>query len=101
MKTDPNYGPSNVLQNFPFPRGLEENNHLRNAGRVYHEHRKELMQSLWLGLTKIYNLFHARDLSPEMVAKVSKKDADIAATTGFEALRELRRLHVALDIAVP
>ena len=99
MKTDPNYGPSNVLQNFPFPRGLEENNRLRNAGRGYHQHRKELMQSLWLGLTKIYNLFHACDLSPEMVAKLSKKDAHTAAA-GFEALLELRRLHVALDVAV-
>ena len=53
------------------------------------------MQSLWLGLTKIYNLFHVRNLSPEMVTQVSKKDAG-----GFEALLELRRLHVALDIAV-
>ena len=34
-----------------------------------------------------------------MVAKVSKKDADIAAA-GHEALIELRRLHVALDITV-
>jgi len=34
-----------------------------------------------------------------MVAKVSKKDADTAAA-GFEALLELRRLHVALDLAV-
>jgi len=58
-----------------------------------------LMQSLWLGLTKIYNLFHARDLSPEMVAKVSKKDPD-ASAAGFEALLELRRVHVALDHAV-
>jgi hypothetical protein len=57
------------------------------------------MQSLWLGLTKIYSLFHARDLSPEMIGKVSKKDAD-TATAGFEALLELRRLHVALDLAV-
>ena len=27
------------------------------------------MQTLWLGLTKIYNLFHARDLSLEMVSQ--------------------------------
>ena len=57
------------------------------------------MQILWLGLTKVYNLFHTPDLSPEIVAKVSKKDAD-TATAGFEALVELRRLHVALDLAV-
>ena len=57
------------------------------------------MQSLWLGLTKTYNLFHARELSPEIVRRVSKKDADTAAA-GFEALLELRRQHVALDFAV-
>ena len=57
------------------------------------------MQSLWLGLTKIYNLFHDRDLSPKTVARVSKRDTDIV-TLGFESLLELRGLHVALDIAV-
>ena len=34
-----------------------------------------------------------------MVAKVSKKGAD-TAVAGWEALLELRRLHVALDIGV-
>jgi hypothetical protein len=57
------------------------------------------MRELWLGLTDIYNLFHARDLSPELLAKVSKKPADVARA-GFDGLLELRRLHVALDIAV-
>ena len=62
-------------------------------------HRKELMQSLCLGLTKTYNLFHARDLSPDTVANVSKKDAD-SASAGYDALIKLRRLHVGLDLAV-
>ena len=57
------------------------------------------MHALWLGLTDIYNLFHARDLSAELVAKVSKKPADVARA-GFDGLLELRRLHVALDNAV-
>ena len=57
------------------------------------------MQTLWLGLTKIYNLFHARDLSRDMVSQVSKKDA-VTAAAGFDALIELRRLHVALDLEV-
>ena len=43
--------------------------------------------------------FHARDLSPELVAKVSKKPADVARA-GLDGLLELRRLHVALDNAV-
>ena len=57
------------------------------------------MQPLWLGLTKIYNLFHARDLSPEMVAKASKKDIG-TVDAGFEALLKLRCLHVEIDHAV-
>ena len=72
---------------------------LASIGERYHEHRKSLMLSLWLGLTDIYNLFHARNLSPAMVAKVSKKSADEAAR-GYEGLLELRRLHVQLDLAV-
>lgn len=72
---------------------------LTQAGVQYHEHRRRLMRDLWLGLTDTYNLFHARDLSPELVAKVSKKPADIARAS-FDGLLELRRLHVALDNAV-
>jgi hypothetical protein len=68
-------------------------------GEHYHERRKSLMLSLWLGLTDIYNLFHARDLTPAMVAKVSKKSAEEAAR-GYEGLLELRRLHVELDHAI-
>ena len=101
LKQDLRYSPSKCFDTFIFPAGLWQtaNPSLAELGERYHEHRKELMQTLWLGLTKIYNLFHARDLSPEMVAKGSKKDAHTAAA-GFEALLELRRLHVALDIAV-
>jgi len=57
------------------------------------------MLSLWIGLTDIYNLFHARDLSPALVAKVSKKNAD-EAERGCNGILEMRRLHMALDTAV-
>ena len=101
LETRLRYSPSDCFDTFAFPAGLWQaaDPGLAELGERYHAHRKELMQSLWLGLTKIYNLFHARDLSPEMVAKVSRKDASTVAA-GFEALLELRRLHVALDIAV-
>ena len=101
LETRLRYSPSDCFDTFAFPAGLWQNSDPRLAelGERYHAHRKALMQTLWLGLTKIYNLFHARDLSPEMVAKVSKKDAATAAV-GFEDLLELRRLHVALDVAV-
>lgn len=95
------YSPSDCFETFPFPGGLwnGEKLSLGQIGEQYHEYRRDLMRGLWLGLTEIYNLFHARDLSPELVAKVSKKPADVARA-GFEGLLELRRLHVALDLAV-
>ena len=101
LKQDLRYSPSKCFGTFAFPVGLWQTADpgLAKLGERYHAHRKALMQSLWLGLTKIYNLFHARDLSAETVAQVSKKDAETAAT-GFEALLVLRQLHVALDNAV-
>ena len=101
LKQDLRYSPSKCFDTFAFPAGLWQaaDSGLAERGERYHAHRKELMLSLWLGLTKIYNLFHARDLSPEIVTQVSKKAVYIAAA-GFEALLELRCLHVELDIAV-
>ena len=101
LKQDLRYSPSSCFETFPFPDDLWRNADptLEHGGERYHDHRRRLMRELWLGLTDIYNLFHARDLSPELVAKVSKKPADVARA-GFDGLLELRRLHVALDNAV-
>ena len=101
LETRLRYSPSHCFDTFAFPAGLWQTTDpgLAKLGERYHAHRKALMQSLWLGLTKIYNLFHARDLSAAAVAQVSKQDADTAATS-FEALLALRQLHVALDNAV-
>ena len=101
LKQDLRYSPSNCFETFPFPGDVWQTASplLVLAGERYHEHRRILMRDLWLGLTGIYNLFHARDLSPELVAKVSKKPADVASA-GFDSLLELRRLHVAVDNAV-
>ena len=101
LETRLRYSPSDCFDTCAFPAGLWQgaNRVLTELGERYHTHRKDLMQSLWLGLTKTYNLFHDRDLSIETVARVSKKDAETAATC-FKALLELRRLQVSLDIAV-
>lgn len=101
LKQDLRYSPSKCFDTFPLPGDLWQTvaPTLAQAGEQYHEHRRRLMRDLWLGLTDTYNLFHARDLNPELVAKVSKKTADVARA-GFDGLMELRRLHVALDNAV-
>ena len=95
------YSPSNCFGTFAFPSALwrTADASLAELGEQYHEHRKRLMQSLWIGLTKAYNLFHTHELSPEFVAKVSKTDPDTAGD-GFKALLEFRRLHAAMDHAV-
>jgi hypothetical protein len=101
LKQDLRYSPSKCFETFAFPGDLWRIPHpeLAEIGARYHEHRRRLMRELWLGLTDIYNLFHAQALSPALVAKISKKPADVAQA-GYEGLLELRRLHVALDTAV-
>lgn len=101
LETRLRYSPSDCFETFAFPGDLWRvaDATLALLGEQYHEHRRRLMRGLWLGLTDIYNLFHARDLSPELVAKVSKKLADVSRK-GHDGLLELRRLHVALDNAV-
>ena len=101
LETRLRYSPSNCFDTFAFPGNLwhDASAELAAIGERYHEHRRQLMLKLWLGLTDIYNLFHDRDLSPALVAKDSKKPADIAEQ-GYQGLLELRRLHVALDLAV-
>ena len=95
------YSPSNCFLTYPFPKTLwqVEDPQLAEIGERYHMERKVLMQSLGLGLTKLYNLFHSPRLSPQMVAEVSKKDAESAALA-WDGLLVLRRSHVELDTEV-
>ena len=101
LETRLRYSPSDCFGTFAFPTGLWHTADpvLADIGERYHWHRKALMETLWLGLTKIYNLFHAADLTPEMVAKVSKKDVD-TASAGYASFLDLRSLHVEMDLAV-
>lgn len=97
----PNYSPSRVYQTFPFPiiaNKLTESE-LEQIGERYHEHRRELMLKLQLGLTKTYNLFHDRELSVELVAKESKQPVPVAESAHADLL-QLRALHVQMDQAV-
>lgn len=95
------YSPSDCFETFPFTAGLWQTASpaLAAIGEHYHEHRRALMRQLWLGLTDIYNLLHARDLTPDKVAKVSKKPP-AEAQAGYDGILELRRLHIQLDTAI-
>lgn len=98
MKTDLSYGPERIFSSFPFPENYPDQL-LEEIGKRYHEFRRGLMCQLWLGLTDVYNLFHAFDLNLARVIKVSKKSKD-EADAGYYGILELRRLHVELDKAV-
>jgi hypothetical protein len=119
LKQDLRYSPSKCFENFALPEGLWQtpSAELADIGERYHEHRRQLMLSLWLGLTDVYNLFHSRELDADLAkhfASRAKKDpvgssipeehrARAVAFT-LDAARagivELRRLHVELDVAV-
>ncbi|MBD3386396.1 restriction endonuclease [candidate division KSB1 bacterium] len=64
LETRLRYTPSDCFETFPFPLQITNNvqNLLDDIGNRYHQHRKILMLSIQLGLTKTYNQFHNVDL---------------------------------------
>lgn len=101
LETRLRYSPTDCFENFPFPDGLWQtaNPPLAAVGERYHEHRRTLMRQLWLGLTDIYNLFHSPNLTPALIAKVSKKPAQ-EAEAGYQGILEFRHLHREMDEAI-
>ncbi len=99
LETRLNYSPSDCFFNFAFPRNPASESALAAIGEAYHEHRRELMRDLWLGLTDLYNLFHRPDLAPEQIAKIAT-ESRIPAEEGFSRLQRLRALHAQLDQTV-
>ena len=119
LETRLRYSPSDCFATFAFPEGLSQTPSagLAEIGERYHEHRRKLMLSLWLGLTDVYNLFHSREVEGDLAkhfASRAKKDprgelipeehrAGAVSFTPEQALAgilELRRLHVELDVCV-
>lgn len=101
LETRLRYSPSDCFSTFAFPSNLwnEASASLAEMGERYHEHRRQTMLALWLGLTDIYNLFHDPALSPELVAATFKKPP-AEAEAGYQAILQLRALHVQMDQTV-
>ena len=122
MKSDLSYTPRSVFQTFPFPQNIskEQENRMEQIGEAYHEHRRQLMLKMQLGLTKTYNAFHAREITAANLTGLDKKAIEkqygkevwnlwnhlqktpgtctfAEAVTGIVKLREL---HVEMDQAV-
>lgn len=119
LKQDLRYSPSKCFDTFAFPGDLWQtpSSALAATGERYHEHRRQLMLRLWLGLTDVYNLFHSKALESDLkkhfggCAKKDPQGHDIPEEHREAALKftfdeamagiiELRRLHVELDNAV-
>ncbi|HCN85231.1 MAG TPA: restriction endonuclease [Sphingobacteriaceae bacterium] len=118
------YSTSASFETFPFPQNIssEKGQQLEQIGGQYHEHRKLLMLSMQLGLTKTCNLFHSQPLAllttaeealeDKLFTKQFGKDAlhlrkHLAKTSGacsfneaVQGIIKLRELHVKMDTAV-
>jgi hypothetical protein len=107
-----NYSPEKCYENFPL--SIISGHHelqLESIGEAYHEHRRQLMLGMQLGLTKTYNLFHSNSIAAQAV---NEKDKQVAAlqkhlekipnTISFneaiQGILKLRELHVQMDEAV-
>ena len=106
-----NFRPTEAFQTFPFPQNLSQHKHLETIGEVYHEHRRQLMLGMQLGLTKTYNLFHCDAITTQSINAKNKEVASLqkhlektAKTISFDeaiqGILKLRELHVQMDTAV-
>lgn len=100
LETRLRYSPTDCFATFAFPKEAGHEGPLASIGESYHEHRRELMRDLWLGLTGLYNLFHRPDLTPEVITMERGDCATITGEEGLARLLRLRELHIALDTAV-
>jgi len=92
MRTDVNYSPSDCFETFPFPQNpsLEDREQAEQVGAEYHEHRRQIMLSRQLGLTKTYNLFHDPSCTDSEIVRLrelhAEMDRAIARCYGWEDL---------------
>jgi len=120
------YTPSDCFETFPFPYNLssELEQKLEAIGEAYHEHRRQLMLKMQLGLTKTYNAFHAKDIRPGITTlalqnldkkaiekqyskevwnlrnHLQKSQDTCTIEEAIAGIIQLRELHVQMDNAV-
>ena len=107
------YTPSDCFQNYPFPQNLnpQQEQQLETIGEAYHDHRKQLMLGMQLGLTKTYNLFHSNAITAQIINDKDKQVASlqkhlektansISFDDAIQSILKLRELHMQMDTAV-
>lgn len=107
-----NFRPTEAFQTFPFPKANSSSeNQLESIGKAYHEHRRQLMLEMQLGLTKTYNLFHSNAITAQALNDKDKQVAvlqkhlektpnTISFDEAIQGILKLRELHVQMDEAV-
>ncbi len=68
LKSDRRYSVEDCFQTFPFAQNFlpSHRQQLEQVGEQYNEHRRQLMLTMRLGLTKTYNIFHAAEIQPDI-----------------------------------
>lgn len=106
------YSPTDCFETFSFPSITKKHQQsLESIGEAYHEHRRQLMLRIQLGLTKTYNLFHSNAITAKAVNEKDKqvvalqKHLEKTANTisyieAIQGILQLRELHVQMDEAV-
>lgn len=107
------YNPTDCFETFPFPQNFtrQQEQQLEAIGEAYHEHRRQLMLGMQLGLTKTYNLFHSNAITRQSINEKDKQVASlqkhlekmtnaISFDEAIQGILKLRELHVQMDEAV-
>ena len=113
LKNDRRYSVTDAFETYPFPRIISQviETKLEKCGELFHEHRRQLMLGMQLGLTKTYNLFHHNAIIDQNVDEYDKQvmllQKHLEKTSGCIPINEavygilkLRELHVEMDKAV-
>ncbi len=82
MKTDLRFAPTDAIETFVFPDGVET---LERLGETYLKARREIMCADRLGLTKLYNRFHkAADTDPRLKRlREMLREVDVAVARAY------------------
>lgn len=87
LETRLKYSPGNAFETFPFPAGLNgtSRGQLDRIGSQFHHERTDLMQSDRIGLTKLYNRFHAaEELDPRIEGlRVLQLEMDVTIARAY------------------
>lgn len=113
MKFDIRYTNRDCIDTFPILDDLlhQTQSGLEAIGEAYHEHRRQLMLGMQLGLTKTYNLFHNNSITDQGIDDKDKQAASlqkhlekttntISFNEAIKGILKLRELHVQLDKVV-